>query len=56
MAVTFSLYVAYFVPLSPLASKLLGIGAIVVFAAINYRGVSAGALVQKSFTPRCSGC
>ncbi|HEV2688708.1 MAG TPA: amino acid permease, partial [Bryobacteraceae bacterium] len=50
MAVTFSLYVAYFVPLSPWESKLLGIGAIVVFAAINYRGVSAGAWVQKSFT------
>jgi basic amino acid/polyamine antiporter, APA family len=50
MAVTFSLYVAYFVPLTPLESKLLGIGAIVLFAAINYRGVSAGAWVQKSFT------
>lgn len=50
MAVTFSLYIAYFVPLSPWESKLLGIGAIVVFAAINYRGVSAGAWVQKSFT------
>jgi len=50
MAVTFSLYVAYFVPLNPVQSKLLGIAAIVVFAAINYRGVSAGALVQKSFT------
>jgi APA family basic amino acid/polyamine antiporter len=50
MAVTFSLYVAYFVPLTPLESKLLGIGAILLFAAINYRGVSAGAWVQKSFT------
>ncbi len=50
MAVTLSLYVAYFVPLSPVASKLLGVGAILLFAAINYRGVSAGALVQKSFT------
>jgi len=50
MAVTFSLYVAYFVPLSPLESKLLGIGAILLFAAINYRGVSAGAWVQKFFT------
>jgi len=50
MAVTFSLYVSYFVPLSPAASKLLGITAIVVLAAINYRGVSGGALVQKGFT------
>lgn len=50
MAVTFSLYIAYFVPLTPLEGKLLGIGAIVLFAAINYRGASAGAWVQKSFT------
>jgi APA family basic amino acid/polyamine antiporter len=50
MAVTFSLYVSYFVPLNPLASKLLGITAIVVLATINYRGVSGGALVQKGLT------
>src|SRR5580704_11785459 len=49
LAVTLSLYVAYFVPLSPIASKLIGVGAIVILGAINYRGVSAGALVQKSF-------
>ena len=50
MAVTFSLYLSYFLPLSPIASKLLGIAVIAIFAAINYRGVSGGALVQKSFT------
>ena len=50
MAVTFSLYLSYFVPLSPIASKSVGIAVIVLFAAINYRGVSGGALVQKSFT------
>jgi len=50
MAVTFSLYVSYFVPLTPLESKLLGIGAILFFAFVNYRGVSASAWVQKSFT------
>jgi basic amino acid/polyamine antiporter, APA family len=50
MAVTMALYVAYFVPLSPLTSKLLGIGAIAVFTAINYRGVAAGAIVQNIFT------
>lgn len=50
LAVTLSLYVSYFVPLGPLASKLLGVGAIVLFAAVNYRGVAAGALVQKGFT------
>jgi basic amino acid/polyamine antiporter, APA family len=50
MAVTLSLYVSYFVPLNPVMSKLLGVAAILIFAAINYRGVSGGALVQKSFT------
>jgi basic amino acid/polyamine antiporter, APA family len=50
MAVTLALYVSYFIPLSPLLSKLTGVSAILIFAAINYRGVSAGALVQKSFT------
>jgi APA family basic amino acid/polyamine antiporter len=50
LAVTLSLYVSYFVSLDPIASKLVGVAAIVLFAAINYRGVSAGALVQKSFT------
>jgi len=50
MAVTLSLYVSYFVPLNPLMSKLVGVAAILIFAAINYRGVSGGALVQKSFT------
>lgn len=50
LAVTLALYVSYFVPLSPMASKLVGMGAIVVLAAINYRGVSMGALVQKCFT------
>jgi APA family basic amino acid/polyamine antiporter len=50
LAVTLSLYVSYFVPMGPVASKLLGVGAIVAFAAINYRGATAGAVVQKAFT------
>ena len=50
LAVTLALYVSYFVPLSPLESKLLGIGAIVLFTAINYRGVTAAAIVQRIFT------
>jgi APA family basic amino acid/polyamine antiporter len=50
LAVTLALYVSYFMPLSPVESKLLGIAAILVLAAVNYRGVRAGALVQKSFT------
>jgi basic amino acid/polyamine antiporter, APA family len=50
MAVTLALYVSYFVPLAPVESKLLGIAAIMILAAINYRGVTAGALVQNLFT------
>ena len=50
LAVTLSLYVSYFVPLGPTTSKALGVAAIVVFAAVNYRGVSLGALAQKAFT------
>jgi APA family basic amino acid/polyamine antiporter len=49
MAVTLALYISYFVPLSALASKVIGIGAIAVFTAINYWGVAAGAMVQKIF-------
>jgi APA family basic amino acid/polyamine antiporter len=50
LAVTLALYVSYFVPLSGLAAKLLGLGAIAAFTLINYWGVKAGALVQKIFT------
>jgi len=44
------LYLSSFVPLSPLTSKILGLGAIALFTAINYWGVNAGAFVQKLFT------
>jgi APA family basic amino acid/polyamine antiporter len=50
MAVIFSLYVSYFLPLGPVASKALGLAMIALFAAVNYRGVHGGAIVQKSFT------
>jgi basic amino acid/polyamine antiporter, APA family len=50
LAVTLALYVSYFVPLTPIMAKLLGIGAIALFTAINYRGATAGAMVQKIFT------
>jgi basic amino acid/polyamine antiporter, APA family len=50
LAVTLALYVSYFTPLSPLVSKLLGIAAIALFTWINYRGVTAGAMVQNIFT------
>ena len=50
LAVTLALYVSYFVPLGPWESKLLGVAVIVILAAVNYRGVRAGAAVQKAFT------
>ncbi|HEX3820451.1 MAG TPA: amino acid permease [Candidatus Sulfotelmatobacter sp.] len=50
LAVTLALYLSYFVPLSGVASKLLGLGAIAVFTAINYWGATAAAFVQKIFT------
>jgi basic amino acid/polyamine antiporter, APA family len=50
LAVTLMLYVSYFVPISPLTAKILGLGAIALFTAINYWGVNAGAFVQKLFT------
>lgn len=50
LAVAMALYVSYFFPLSALVSKLLGICAIALFTGINYRGVTAGAIVQKTFT------
>lgn len=50
LAVTLAMYASYFVPLSSIESKLLGIFAIVLFSAINYRGVTAAAIVQRIFT------
>lgn len=49
LAVTLAIYFSYFVPLSPVSSKLLGLGAIALFTFINYRGVKLGAVVQKVF-------
>ena len=50
MAVTLALYVSYFIPLSGVAAKVLGLAAIALFTAINYWGARAGALVQNIFT------
>src|SRR6516165_4730437 len=49
LAVTLALYFSYLVPLSGIASKMLGLGVIALFASINYWGVTAGAFVQKVF-------
>jgi basic amino acid/polyamine antiporter, APA family len=50
LAVTFSIYAGYFVPLSPAAGKLASIGLIAVLSAVNYIGVKEGAWVQRVFT------
>ena len=50
LAVTMTLYVSYFVPMSSGVAKFLGLGALALFTTINYWGVNAGALVQKVFT------
>jgi APA family basic amino acid/polyamine antiporter len=49
LAVVLSIYISYFHPFGPVASKAISVAAIVFFTLVNYRGVSLGALVQKSF-------
>jgi APA family basic amino acid/polyamine antiporter len=49
LAVVLSIYISYFHPFGPVASKAIAVAAIVLFTFVNYRGVSLGALVQKSF-------
>jgi APA family basic amino acid/polyamine antiporter len=50
LAVTFSIYVGYFVPLTALSAKAVSIALIAALSAVNYVGVRAGAGVQRIFT------
>lgn len=50
LSVVFSVYVSYFTPLGPLASKMLSLSVLAAFTWANYRGVRLGAAIQKSFT------
>ncbi|HTS30890.1 MAG TPA: amino acid permease [Bryobacteraceae bacterium] len=50
LAVTFSIYAGYFVPLTPLAAKATSIALIAVLSAVNYWGVREAAWVQRAFT------
>jgi APA family basic amino acid/polyamine antiporter len=50
MAVTFSIYLGYFVPLTPLVAKTISVTLIAVLSAVNYLGVREGAWVQRTFT------
>src|SRR5208337_311354 len=46
LAVTFSIYARYFVPLTPAMSKVLSLALIAALSAVNYVGVREGAWVQ----------
>ncbi len=50
LAVTFSIYAGYFLPLSPVTAKLVSIALIAFFSAVNYLGVREGARVQMVLT------
>jgi APA family basic amino acid/polyamine antiporter len=50
LAVTFSIYAGYFLPLSAAVAKALSVALIVVLSAVNYVGVQEGAWVQRTFT------
>ncbi len=50
LAVVFSLYASYLVPMGPLASKLLSLAVLAVFTLVNYRGAKLGAIIQNGFT------
>jgi APA family basic amino acid/polyamine antiporter len=49
LAVVLVIYLSYFHPFGAVASKAIAVAAIALFTYVNYRGVSLGALVQKSF-------
>jgi basic amino acid/polyamine antiporter, APA family len=50
LAVTFSIYAGYFVPLTPLLSKFVSAALIAALSAVNYFGVRESAWVQRTFT------
>jgi len=50
LAAGFSIYLAYFVPLSAVAAKIASVGLILTLTAVNYRGVLLGVGVQRLFT------
>jgi len=50
LAAAFSIYLSYFVKLSPIGAKAASLLLIAVLTAVNYRGVRLGAQVQRVFT------
>jgi len=50
LAVSFSITLAYFVPLTAVSSKVISVLLIAVFSIVNYRGTRLSATVQKILT------
>jgi APA family basic amino acid/polyamine antiporter len=50
LAVSFSLYLNRFIPMTPLASRSIAIALVAVLSTINYVGVREGVWVQRVFT------
>ena len=50
LAVGFSIYLGYFLPLSPLLERLSAAGVILLLTVLNYRTLIGGALVQNATT------
>ena len=50
LAVSFSITLAYFVPLTPISSKVISVLLIALFSVVNYRGVRLSVAVQKLLT------
>jgi APA family basic amino acid/polyamine antiporter len=50
LGIVFANYLAYFIPLTPAMAKFVAVALIVAVTLVNYRGVTAGATVQKFFT------
>jgi len=50
LAVSFSIYLAHFVPLSPALREIVALALLVVLSAANYIGVKEGAWIQRIFT------
>jgi APA family basic amino acid/polyamine antiporter len=50
VAVGFSIYLSYFIKLTPLVSKAVACGLILFLSWVNYRGIRVGATVQNIFT------
>ncbi len=50
LGIVFATYLSYFIPLTPMMAKGAAVALIVAVTMVNYRGVTAGATVQKLFT------